>query len=323
MLARPWPVLALLFIANLLNFFDRQIPAAVTEPLRREFGLTDAALGWLGTAFIFLYAAAGIPFGRLADRCSRKRILAWGVGLWSLMTAATGLSRGFWSFFVSRMGVGLGEAACAPAATSLIGDLWGPEKRARALSVFMLGLPAGLALSYLVSGLIAHYYGWRQAFLVAAVPGFAVAVLIAGIREPARGAGDTIQVGSRRRQGRPLRVVLAIPTMRWIILTGAVHNFMLYALSYFMSSLLVRHHGMDLRGAGAVSGFVTGIMGGAGMLLGGWLADASFARWRRGRLLTGAAGAALSLPAFWLAAAQPEGEALSFACWMGTAWLLM
>src|SRR5713226_3727043 len=168
--------LAVLFAINAMNFFDRQIGGALAEPIRKEWGLSDSALGALGTAFTLLYAFVGIPLGRLSDRTSRKRILSVAVLFWSLLTSLSALTRSYWQMFATRLGVGAGEAACAPAATSLIGDLFPPARRARAMSVFMLGLPIGIALSYLVSSLIAHTWGWRSAFFAAGIPGVFCAI---------------------------------------------------------------------------------------------------------------------------------------------------
>src|SRR5688500_10752795 len=109
--------LLLLFAINAVNFYDRQVLSALAEPLRREWTLSDGALGVLNTAFIFFYAVAGMPLGRLADRRPRKWILAGGVLLWSVFTAASGLARSYWQLFALRLGVGAGEASCAPAAT--------------------------------------------------------------------------------------------------------------------------------------------------------------------------------------------------------------
>src|SRR5262249_6513916 len=145
---------------NTVNFYDRQVPGAVQEKFRKDWDLTDSQLGWLGTAFILLYAVVGLPLGRLADRWRRKWILSAGVGLWSLLTLACGFAWDFWSMFVMRMGVGIGEASCAPAASSLIGDLVRPERRARAMSIFMLGLPIGLALGFFISGWVTQDRSW-------------------------------------------------------------------------------------------------------------------------------------------------------------------
>jgi len=112
--------LFILFAINAMNFFDRVIGGAVAEPIRKEWHLSDSALGALGTAFTLLYAFAGVPLGRLSDRMSRKKLLAGGVFLWSLLTGLSGVARSFGQMFVMRLGVGVGEAICAPAATSLV-----------------------------------------------------------------------------------------------------------------------------------------------------------------------------------------------------------
>src|SRR5712691_9843528 len=111
-----WFALWVLFGINAMNFYDRQILAAVTEPIRKEWVLSDTVMGTLGTAFTLMYAAVGVPLGRLADSWSRKKILSIGVTVWSVLTAASGLARNFASLFVGRLGVGVGEASCAPAA---------------------------------------------------------------------------------------------------------------------------------------------------------------------------------------------------------------
>src|SRR5215475_6789013 len=158
--------LCVLLGINTMNFFDRQVLPAVQEKIRREWDLSDSDLGLLGTAFILLYAVVGLPLGRLADVWRRKWVLAAGVGLWSLLTFASGFAWNFWSLFVLRLGVGVGEASCAPTASSLIGDLVPAKRRARAMALFMLGLPLGLALSFFVSGSIAERRSWQEAFYV-------------------------------------------------------------------------------------------------------------------------------------------------------------
>src|SRR5262249_11056745 len=159
------------------------------------WGLGDGALGLLGTAFTLLYALVGVPLGRWVDRGARTRILAVGVGVWSVLTALSGAARNFWTLFVVRLGVGVGEASCAPAATSLIGDLVPPQRRSKALSLFMLGLPVGLALSLGVSSIVAARWGWRAAFYLAALPGLLCALAALRIQEPARGRSEAHAVG--------------------------------------------------------------------------------------------------------------------------------
>src|SRR5580658_9230767 len=131
--SRAWLALFILFAINLLNFFDRQLLGALGAPIRKEFHLSDTGLGTLGTVFTIMYAIVGLPVGRLSDKWSRTRLIAVGTGVWSLLTAASGFVHNFTQMFICRLGVGVGEAACAPAGQSLIGDLFPPAQRARAM----------------------------------------------------------------------------------------------------------------------------------------------------------------------------------------------
>jgi MFS family permease len=302
-----------LLAINTMNFFDRQILPAVQERIRKDWPISDSELGLLGTAFILIYAAVGLPLGRLADVWRRKWILAMGVGLWSLMTLGSGLAWSFWSLFALRVGVGIGEASCAPAANSLIGDLVPAEKRARALAIFMLGLPLGLALSFVVSSRIAQDHGWQAAFFVAGAPGLVLAVLALFITEPVRG---TAQAAQRMPMSSVISRVLRLPTMWWIIASGALHNFNMYALGTFLASFLLRYHKVDGAEAGRISGLLYG--GGAvGIFATGWLGDWAFHRGVNGRLKVAWMAAALTVPLFLLALAAPPGE-----IWLCTMWLL-
>lgn len=309
--------LAVLFAINTMNFFDRQILGAVTEPIRKEWSLSDTQIGALNTAFTLLYAFVGVPLGRLADKGTRTRILAAGVFVWSLLTAASGLARSFWQLFVLRLGVGIGEATCAPAATSLIGDYFPAKDRAKALSIFMLGLPVGIALSFAVSSSIARAYGWRPSFYVAGIPGLICVALALLIREPTRGASEAHNIGAHRREGSPYTLVLTTPTMWWIILSGALHNFNMYAIGSFLSPFLMRYHSVDIREAGFISMIVFGLSGIPGLILGGWIGDAITRRATNGRLLVATGSLLLSVPLIFLALDQPRGETLAFTLLMG------
>jgi MFS family permease len=315
--------LGVLFVINALNFFDRVIGGVLGEPIRREWDLSDSALGALGTAFTLLYAVVGIPLGRLSDRASRKTILAVAVFVWSALTAVSGITRTYLQLFVTRLGVGVGEAACAPAATSLIGDLVPPQRRARAMSVFMMGLPIGIALSYLVASFIAHAWGWRVAFFVAGLPGLLIAVAAIFVAEPARGMKETVAMGARTRAGSPWRILLSIPTLWWLILSGALHNFNMYALGSFLSPLLMRYHGAGLREAGLVAMLVYGLSGIPGLLVGGALADRWAAKRRDGRLLVAAVCTALAAPLMLVALAWPAGDVALFIVFGSLACMLM
>lgn len=318
-----WFALFILFAINTVNFFDRLVIGAVGEPIRKEFGLSDASLGLLSTAFTLLYAFVGLPFGRLADKISRRKILSIGVFFWSLLTAASGLAQNFWQLFALRLGIGVGEASCAPAATSLIGDFFPAEKRARAMSIFMLGLPIGIALSFAVSGSVAQAYGWRAAFFVAGIPGVLLAAAALLIREPIRGSSETTRAEPNSREGSPYRRVLASPTMRWLILSGAIHNFCLYALSSFMTPYLMRFHGLEIRDASLIAMLVNGVFTLPGLLLGGIVGDGAKRLRQDGGLLVVAAATLLSVPLFVAAVMAESGQTTLFLVTMGGAFALM
>ncbi len=315
--------LFVLFLINTINFFDRQILGAVGEPIRKEFGLSDSALGLLNTAFTLLYAFVGLPFGRLGDLIKRKWILAGGVFVWSLLTTASGLANSFWQIFALRLGVGVGEASCAPAANSLIADYFPSEKRAKAASVFMLGLPVGLALSFAVSGAIARNYGWREAFFVAGLPGLLCVVLAFFIKEPKRGAVEKILVGTNKRAGSPFKIILSMPTMRWLILSGAVHNFSLYALSAFITPYLMRFHNLDIRDANFISMIVYGFLSLPGLLGGGIVGDWAKKHRADGALIVAAFAILFSIPFFFFALQAESGSVKTFLFLIGGSVALM
>jgi MFS family permease len=311
-----------LFAINAINFFDRQIGGVLAEPIRKEWGLTDTQLGWLTTAFTLLYAAVGVPLGRLADRSNRTRLLAAGVFFWSLMTAASALTRSFGQLFLVRLGVGVGEATCAPASASLIGDLYPAQRRAKAMSVFMMGLPIGVALSYLVSSQVAAEYGWRWAFVVAGVPGLLCTLAALFVREPARGANETHTVGTQTRDGSPYLLVLTTPTLCWIIVSGALHNFNMYALSAFQMPYLMRYHGASLPDAGRLSTLLA-LAGIPGLLLGGFAGDLLRRTRPSGKLLVAAVALLVSAPFSYLALNAAPGGLFSYGLFMAFGFGLM
>jgi MFS family permease len=306
--------LIILFAINLLNFFDRQLAGALAEPVRKEFLLSDTALGLLGTVFTLMYAIVGLPLGRIADKWYRTRLLAIGTGVWSLLTAASGLAQNYAQLFVTRIGVGLGEATCAPAGQSLIGDLFPPPQRARAMGVFMLGLPAGVSLAYFTAGALGAALGWRKVFLLACLPGLILALLALRIPEPVRGALDTARAGAGHEASvpSPYTSVLRLPTMWWIILSGIFHNFNMYAINAFQTPFLQRFHEMSLREASNVSAVSVGAVGAIGLLAGGWLADRLSVKRRDGRLLLAACSMAIAAPSIYLALNQPKGSTAAF-----------
>jgi MFS family permease len=314
--------LVLLFAINMMNFFDRQLIAVVSEPIRKLWSLSDTQIGWLGTAFILLYALVGLPLGRLSDRWKRPTLLAAGIGVWSILTAASGMAWNFGSLFAARLGVGVGEASCAPAGNSLIGDFFPTARRSFALSVFMLGLPVGIFCGNYFGGQLAAAYSWRAPFFVACIPGLLLGGLALLIPEPPRGATETSAGASRVHRGSPYWRVLSIPTMSWIIVSGALFNFNAYAMNQFMPVFLQRYHGLDLKHANIVTAFILGAVGVPGLLLGGWAVDrARKIRWN-GRLLVSATALLITTPCVYLALNRPAGDLRIFIALTATGWTL-
>jgi len=312
-----------LFGINLMNFFDRQLLGAVGETLRNEWQLSDTALGTLGTAFTLLYAAVGLPLGRLTDRFTRTWIMSVGVFVWSLFTAVSGLAQNYTQMFAMRLGVGVGEASCAPAGASLIGDLFPASRRGKALAIFMLGLPFGVAAGFAVGGWVTKYWGWRPSFYIAAIPGIICAGLALLIKEPRRGASETHAISGAKRKGSPFLLVLSIPTMWWIILSGALHNFNMYAVGSFISPFLQRVYHLDALNAGMISMLTYGLSGVPGLILGGIAGDAIMRRRANGRLLVGAISVLSAVPLVYLALTRPAGATVSFTVLLFIGWALM
>ena len=279
-----WFALFVLFGINLMNFFDRQIVGALAVPISETFQLSDTEFGVITMLFTLVYAAVGLPLGRLTDNWSRKRLIALGVTFWSALTAASGFAWSHASFIAARIGVGIGEASCAPASQSLIGDLFPAERRARAMAIFMLGLPFGLYGAYKLSGIIADRWGWPAAFYVACVPGFILAVLMLFVKEPPRGQADARGGADDLRGFAAYAAVLSIGTLWWIVLSGLVFNFNSYAVNTFQTAFLQRFHGVTLREATNISAISLGLTGAIGLLLGGWLGDRLRLKYANGRL---------------------------------------
>jgi MFS family permease len=299
---------------NLLNFYDRQAPGALVEPMRREFGLSDTQIGLLGSMFIWVYALAGVPLGRLADVWSRKKLLTIGVTVWSALTAAAGLAASFSFLVFTRLGVGVGEAVCAPVGTSWIGDLFPAKRRARVLSLFMLGVPVGGALSFLLCGPIAQAWGWRTALVSAAAPAIILVPLLLLVREPVRGESEeTLEETAATEPKRDVRgsifAVLRIHTLWWIILSGALLNFNMYALATFLPAFMTRVHGYSVARAGVTCGIVYLIGGVCGGLLGGHLGDLVASNARNARLWMAAIVALLGAPIMFYGVTRPAGFA--------------
>jgi predicted MFS family arabinose efflux permease len=266
-----------LFVVYVFNFVDRQILATLMEPIKKEFGLHDWQLGALGgTAFALFYTTFGIPIARWADKGNRVNIIALALLIWSSATAVTAFARSFWHLFAARIMVGIGESGCSPPALSLISDYFEQKRRARALSIYAMGVYGGTFLGLLMGGIVAQEYGWRAAFMIVGVPGIVLAVILKlTIREPPRGFADG---GAHTVKEPPpmavvMRTLTAKSSFRHLALASGLHAFVSYGVSNFYNSYLQRSHGFSVAEAGVWLAFLVGIGGLLGTYVGGTYAD--------------------------------------------------
>ncbi len=192
--------LALLTVTYFFSYMDRQILAILLEDIKADLVLTDTQLGLLsGLVFAIFYATLGIPVARLADRTSRRDIIAASLAIWSAMTALCGLAQNFTQLMLARIGVGIGEAGSSPPSHSIIADLYPPEKRASAMAVYSLGVVLGAGFGTLIGGYVATHHGWRVAMFTVGLPGIALAVLVKMfVVEPRRGLSDAGRVADQQ-----------------------------------------------------------------------------------------------------------------------------
>ena len=299
--------IAILVAINIMNFYDRNAPGALVEPMRREFALSDTQIGFMGSAFIWIYAIVGVPLGKVADTWSRKKLLAGGIAVWSILTAMASMASTYGFLLFTRLGVGVGEAVCAPTATSWIGDLFPPEKRARALAFFMLGVPVGGALSYFFSGPIAEAFGWRPAMVIAAVPALLLVPALLTLPEPPRGASEKMKSHDTGEKAS-MWSVLRIPTLWWIIASGALLNFNMYAIGTFLPAFFGRVHALGLAGANYATGAAYLIGGIAGGWIAGRIGDTIIHKRKNGRMVAAAAIAATVAPMSYFGVIQGPGQ---------------
>lgn len=271
-------VLGLLTAAYIVNFLDRQLLAIVARDVKAELSLSDTQLAiLLGPAFVVCFTLASFVLARVADRGSRKWVLTIGLAAWSLFTAGCGVATSFAQLACMRFAVGIGEAAGAPPSQSMIADTFRPEQRARAMSVFGLGIYFGTALGAAGGGLIADRFDWRTAFLVAGALGLPLALAIGwSVREPER----TVAVDDVPQSSLLARIgaVFARPSYRWLMAAAGCQSFIGYAALSWSALYLQRVFGMSLSESGVAFGLLAGGTGALGSFAGGALGDRFGAR---------------------------------------------
>jgi MFS family permease len=293
---------------NFINYVDRNIISPLLPflelPVKQGgLGLSPRQSGLLGTAFMIVHSAASIPLGLLADRVLRKRIIAAGVAIWSVATAAAGLARSFVQIFAARSTVGIGEAAYAPAATAIISERFASEHRSRALGVFNLGMFIGGAVGLSLGAVVAKHWGWRTAFMLVGLPGLALAGLVLLVSEKRREPGTvTEEIDpniSHSASFKDMRVLMRSRRFQFINLAGILITFFIGGLQYYAPTYLKDVHHLDPAKAGLTFGIIAAIAGVAGVATGSILADRLTRRgWgTSGRLIVIGSGVLAGAPA--------------------------
>lgn len=286
----PYYVLGVLFCVNVLNLIDRQAVYILFPLLKADLQLTDTQLGALGALpFALFYSFMGIPLGWLADRWHRVRLITIGLAAWSGFTALSGAARGFWSLFAIRVGVGVGESSCAPAAQTILSDYFPPAKRSTILAAFNCAVPIGHGLGLFIGGVIAQHWGWRWTFFALGVPGLLLALVVSQLREPVRGQMDE-QPRAANATGSPhalrdlWRTIRAKPALRWHFIAMALIGFSVNGPAVWLPTFLVRVRDFDVATAGEITGLSAVVAGLVGTFLGGVLADRWMTRRKNARM---------------------------------------
>ncbi len=294
---KAWYAVAVLTIAYVFSFIDRQILNLLVAPIRRDLAISDTQMSLLmGFSFAAFYTLLGIPLGRVADSRSRRGLIAAGMVAWSLLTAACGLAQKFWQFFLLRMGVGVGEAALSPAAYSLISDSFPGEKRATAISVYSMAIYVGSGMAFLLGGLVIQLASakevvqlplvgatrpWQVIFFVVGLSGALFALFLCTLSEPLRKGARWVSApgGATKLERLPLRAALGC--IRENKTTFFCHNVGIalaslssYGSSAWIPTFFIRNHHWTASRAGIVYGALVGLFGTLGIVTGGRLADA-------------------------------------------------
>lgn len=301
-------MLWLLLIVYIFNFLDRQIVNILAEPIKTHLGLSDTQLGLLaGPAFAFFYALLGIPIARYADRqgTNRVRLIAAALAVWSAMTAVCGLAQNFVQLLLARIGVGVGEAGCTPAAHSLISDSVAPEKRSSAIAFYGMGVPIGSLLGLMIGGIVKDLYGWRVALMLVGAPGLLLAlVVLVFLHEPRHSrnpeAAATAAAAVPLSTRAALREIFSSRAFVYILIASSVVAFLGYGKALWTISFFIRSHGLSTTEAGLSMAVVLGLAGVLGTWLGGKMADKYGARDKRHLLTFPAYGMAVAAPMLFL-----------------------
>jgi MFS family permease len=288
-----WYALGLLTIIYMMNFIDRVLIYILFTPIKKELVFSDLQLALLGsTSFVIFYTLLGIPFGKLSDKMSRKKLIAIGLTIWSLFSGLTGFAGSFWTIFVCRMMVGVGEATLGPAAMSLLSDYFPPKMRATVQAVFSSAIAVGTGVAFFFGGWIGSELGWRFAFYFLGFPGLIFAMFVLMLKEPERGISETV----KQKAKLDWKGLFKVKQFKYLLLGYAFFGIASNSVSIWVPTFLVRTHNLNIAWIGAWVGIATVIGGLPGTVAGGMIADKLRLKRKGGRLMFSAAAALLCIP---------------------------
>lgn len=302
-------VLATLTTGSMLNIADRLILSILIEDIKHAFTLSDTEIGLItGLAFTAFYITFGIPIAWLADRSNRRTIIALSIATWSLMTALCGAATGFWTLFLARMGVGIGESGSGPAAMSLLTDYFRKGELGRAMGFFALGSTLGTAAGLIVGGYAAHMLGWRMAFVALGVPGIVFALFVfLTVKEPGPGenhsgvARQSMATSWRAGLRSWLDVLASLADNRLFVGVTLAYAAMIvtgYGFATWLASIMLRNFAVSTADVGMYLGLAFVLGGLPGPILGGYLTDFLVRKNPKWRAWLPALATALCLPIF-------------------------
>jgi predicted MFS family arabinose efflux permease len=264
-------VLTLLLIAYIFNFLDRQILGILGPSIQADLHLTNTQFGAIGgLAFALLYSALGIPLAYLADRTSRSAVVAGSLAVWSAFTAVCGAAVGYWTLFFARLGVGVGEAGGVAPSYALIADYFPPDRRARALAIFSLGVPLGLGGGSFIGAHLAAWFGWRAAF---AIMGMAGLILAPVVRLVVRDVPKPAPVSKQAPLSSVFPMLARKPAFWLLAFASSASSLCGYGLALWTPKVMMLSFGLDLVSTGNFLASLLLLGGCAGVFAGGWLAD--------------------------------------------------
>jgi MFS family permease len=266
-LGQRWYVLIIMMLVYAISIADRYVLSTLLGPISKELNLSDSGAASLGIPLALFYVLMGIPLSWLCDRTNRRNLLAASVAAWSLMTALTGFTRGYWDLLLARVGVGIGEAGGTPACNSILADYFPADRRSMAMTVFALGAPIGAWLGSDLAGYVSTSYGWRSAFLVLGIPGIILAgIIMLTIKEPKRGRLDVVADENTPTIMETLKFLWSQKSAVHAMWASGLSAFWGWGLMWFTPLFLQRSYGLDEGEAGRLLGLIY-LVGGIGASL--------------------------------------------------------